>query len=103
MHLHKSWVIAALGYAGDHLRPPCCLAAVEHGDVAVIVEDYREDAVLLTSQGAVEGRSGLEMFYTRSTIDTLAKCEVATGSVDDAAWFMRFETRPRRDPRRPPA
>jgi len=42
------------------------LAAVEHGDVATIVEDYREDAVLLTSQGALEGRSGVEMFYTQA-------------------------------------
>ena len=42
------------------------LAAVEHGDIATIVEDYREDAVLLTSQGALEGRSGLEMFYTQA-------------------------------------
>lgn len=42
------------------------LAAVENGDIATIVEDYREDAVLLTSQGALEGRSGLEMFYTQA-------------------------------------
>ena len=39
---------------------------MEHGDIATIVEDYREDAVLLTSQGALEGRSGLEMFYTQA-------------------------------------
>lgn len=42
------------------------LAAVEHGDVATIVEDYREDAVVLTSQGALEGRSAIEMFYTQA-------------------------------------
>ena len=35
-------------------------------DIVAILQDYREDAVLLTSQGAMEGHSGVETFYTQA-------------------------------------
>ena len=35
-------------------------------DVTAILQDYRKDAVLLTPQGAMEGRSGVETFYTQA-------------------------------------
>lgn len=42
------------------------IAAVTDRNVTAILQDYREDAVLLTPQGAMEGRSGVETFYTQA-------------------------------------
>lgn len=40
--------------------------ALAQRDAVAILQDYREDAVLLTAQGAMEGRSGVETFYTQA-------------------------------------
>jgi len=40
--------------------------ALAQRDAVAIVQDFREDAVLLTAQGAMEGRSGVETFYTQA-------------------------------------
>jgi len=42
------------------------LDALARRDVAEIVKDYAADAVLITSQGVLEGRAGIEYFYTES-------------------------------------
>jgi ketosteroid isomerase-like protein len=44
----------------DHLR------AVNAGDVQAILEDYADDAVILTAQGPLEGRPGVEAFFTQA-------------------------------------
>jgi ketosteroid isomerase-like protein len=42
------------------------LAALAHRDVAEIGKDYADDARLLTSQGVMEGREGIEQFFRQS-------------------------------------
>jgi len=42
------------------------LAALAKRDVPLILEDYAEDARLITPQGALEGLTGVEAFYTQA-------------------------------------
>jgi ketosteroid isomerase-like protein len=44
----------------DHLH------AVNTGDVQAILEDYADDSVILTAQGALEGKRGVEAFFTQA-------------------------------------
>src|SRR3954451_8885602 len=41
------------------------LAAIARRDIGAISKDYAENASLLTSQGALEGRAGVEQFYAQ--------------------------------------
>ena len=54
------------------------LAALALRDVAAIGKDYAEDAWLLTSQGAVEGREGVEQFF-RQAFEMLPDVEFQIG------------------------
>lgn len=42
------------------------LAALAKRDVPLILEDYAEDARIITPQGALEGLTGVEAFYTQA-------------------------------------
>jgi SnoaL-like protein len=42
------------------------LAALVKRDVPLILEDYAENARILTPQGALEGLAGVEAFYTQA-------------------------------------
>jgi ketosteroid isomerase-like protein len=55
------------------------LAALASRDVTAIGEDYADDAVFLTSQGAVEGREAIEQFF-RQAIDMLPDVEFQIGT-----------------------
>jgi ketosteroid isomerase-like protein len=50
--------------AGDVFRDH--LSAVNSGDIQTILMDYAEDAQILTAQGALKGREGVEAFYTQA-------------------------------------
>jgi hypothetical protein len=54
------------------------LAALALRDVGAIGRDYAEDATLLTSQGAVMGRGGVEEFY-RQALEMLPDVEFQIG------------------------
>ncbi|HET9649921.1 MAG TPA: nuclear transport factor 2 family protein [Microlunatus sp.] len=54
------------------------LAALALRDVTTIGKDYAEDAQLLTSQGAVEGREGVEQFF-RQALEMLPDVEFQIG------------------------
>ena len=54
------------------------VSALASRDVTAIVEDYAEDALLLTSQGAVEGRQGVEQFF-RQALEMLPDVEFQIG------------------------
>ena len=55
------------------------VAAVGKGDIAGILNDYAEDAVLLTSRGAIESRSGIEGFFSQ-TLAALPQVELSATS-----------------------
>ncbi len=40
--------------------------AVTNGDLPQILQDYSDDAVFLTPQGALNGREGVESFYVQA-------------------------------------
>lgn len=40
--------------------------AIASGDVDGLLADYSEDAKILTGQGVLEGRAGVEEFFTRA-------------------------------------
>ena len=42
------------------------LAAVAKGDLVTILKDYRDDVVIVTPQGVLEGHSGVEAFFTQA-------------------------------------
>ena len=42
------------------------LAAVAKGDMVKILENYRDDVVIVTPQGVLEGHSGVEAFFTQA-------------------------------------
>lgn len=42
------------------------LAAVAQGDLAMILKDYRDDVVIVTPQGVLEGPSGVQAFFTQA-------------------------------------
>jgi hypothetical protein len=50
------------------------LAALATRDIASIVDDYSADALILTQQGALEGKAGAEQFY-RQAFDILPDVE----------------------------
>ena len=54
------------------------LAALALRDVTAIGKDYAEDAWFLTSQGAVEGREGVEQFF-RQALEMLPDVEFQIG------------------------
>jgi hypothetical protein len=53
------------------------IAALTTGDVAGILADYRDDAVFITADGALDGLAGIENFYTQA-IRNLPNLELAT-------------------------
>ena len=57
----------------DHLK------ALQRRDVAAIVIDYTDDVLVLTSQGVLKGRTGVEAFY-RQGFDALPDVEFQIGS-----------------------
>lgn len=72
------------------------IAAVTDRDVTAILQDYREDAVLLTPQGAMEGRSGVETFYTQA-LAALPQLEMTvTPPFLQVTRFWSSEPHPRR-------
>lgn len=56
----------------DHLK------ALRRRDVTAIVTDYTDDVLVLTSQGALNGRAGVEAFY-RQGFDALPDVEFQIG------------------------
>jgi len=40
------------------------LAALAKRDVSLILQDFADDAIVISSQGALEGLAGVEAFYT---------------------------------------
>ena len=42
------------------------LLAVNSGDMQTILTDYADHAQMLTAQGALNGRAGVEAFYTQA-------------------------------------
>ena len=40
--------------------------ALASGDIAHLLADYAEDAIILTGQGSLEGHSGVEAFYSNA-------------------------------------
>ncbi len=54
------------------------VAALSLRDVTAIGKDYAEDAQLLTAQGAVEGREGVEQFF-RQALEMLPDIEFQIG------------------------
>lgn len=42
------------------------LAAVAEGDLVTILKNYRDDVVIVTPQGVLEGPSGVEAFFTQA-------------------------------------
>jgi ketosteroid isomerase-like protein len=42
------------------------LAALAKRDVAVILKDFADDAILISPQGALEGLAGVKAFYTQA-------------------------------------
>ena len=47
------------------------LAALSKRDVAVILEDYAKDAVLISPQGPLEGLAGVEAFFDHHRRDAV--------------------------------
>src|SRR3954468_12489820 len=65
-------------------------AAVAKLDLSAILKDYREDSVILTSQGALEGLAGVESFY-KQALGMLPEAEFSVVSVTygaDAALML---------------
>ncbi|HEY5978481.1 MAG TPA: nuclear transport factor 2 family protein [Microlunatus sp.] len=54
------------------------LSALALRDVTAIGKDYADDALLLTSRGAVEGRHGVEQFF-RQALEMLPDVEFQIG------------------------
>ena len=69
----------------DHLR------AVNKGDVQAILEDYADDSVILTAQGALEGKTGVDAFFTQA-FSLLPEAEVTATStvVSGDAMLVRW-------------
>src|SRR4051794_39815395 len=42
------------------------VALVNRGELPPILDDYAEDAILLTAQGALKGHPGVEAFFTQA-------------------------------------
>src|SRR6476646_10663645 len=55
------------------------VAAVSHGDMAAIVNNYADDAVIVTSHGVLEGPAGVESFF-RQTLEALPEVELSATS-----------------------
>jgi len=67
------------------------LAAVAQGDLATILKDYRDDVVIVTPQGALEGHAGVEAFFTQALtalpeLKLSVKSVVYTGDVGLLQW-----------------
>jgi len=58
----------------DHVR------AVNSGDMQVILADYADDAQVLTAQGALKGRPGVEAFFTQA-LSLLPGVQLTVGQV----------------------
>ena len=54
-------------------------AAVASGDVELVLQDYSEDAVLLTVDGPIRGRDALSKFFT-SVLSALPGVEFVLGA-----------------------
>lgn len=59
------------------------VSAVTRGDLPGILQDYRDDAVLLTPHGALNGRAGVEQFFS-GAIATLPGLQVSATSLISA-------------------
>lgn len=69
----------------DHVR------AVNAGDLQAIVDDYSDAAVLLTSQGVLNGKAGVDAFFSQAfsvlpQAQVSAKQTVSVGNVIMAWW-----------------
>ena len=42
------------------------VALVNRGELSPVLDDYAEDAVLLTAQGPLKGHAGVEAFFTQA-------------------------------------
>ena len=65
-------------------------AALTTLDLSGILKDYRDDSVILTSQGALEGLAGVETFYTQA-LEMLPEVKFSVVSVTygaDAALML---------------
>ena len=56
--------------------------AIASGDINRLLADYSEDATILTGQGALEGRPGVQAFYTNA----LQSLPGAQFSITDAMY-----------------
>jgi ketosteroid isomerase-like protein len=70
------------------------LASLAKHDVSLIVQDYADDAVLITPRGAVNGLAGVEAFYTQALgglpdLDVTVTSSVFGGDALLARWTAR--------------
>ncbi|MGS0688641.1 nuclear transport factor 2 family protein [Nakamurella sp. GG22] len=70
------------------------LASLAKRDVSLIVQDYTDDAILISPQGAVEGLAGVEAFYTQALgglpdLDVTVTSSVFGGDALLARWTAR--------------
>ena len=67
------------------------LQAVNTGDLDAILKNYADDAVLLTSQGPLEGKTGVEAFF-RQAFSLLPQAQVSANQVvsSGAAMLVRW-------------
>jgi hypothetical protein len=56
------------------------LDALVQGDPAAILKDFRDDALVVTPQGALEGLSGVEAFFTQA-LTALPELKVSVKSI----------------------
>ena len=67
------------------------LAALAKRDVSLILQDFADDAIVISSQGALEGLAGIEAFYTAALgglpdIDITITSSVFGGDALLARW-----------------
>jgi len=72
------------------------LQALAKADVAAVLEDYREDAVLLTLDGALRGREAIGEFFTGAfaALPDAVWDLTAASCTDDAVLFRWTATSP---------
>jgi ketosteroid isomerase-like protein len=68
------------------------LQAVNTGNLDAILKNYADDAVILTSQGSLEGKAGVEAFF-RQAFSLLPQAQVSANQVvsSGAAMLVRWE------------
>jgi uncharacterized protein (TIGR02246 family) len=67
------------------------IAAVNQYDLEAILQHYADDAVMLTAQGALEGRGGVRAFFTQAFValpdPTITVTRTAFGSDAPLVWW----------------